>query len=208
MTDFYFVYGTDPNGNKGWYSYDSARETIQRVNERLFEMASQPKMQEEEEQGHISMQKSKADTSHFDLSKMIGSSRTIIAIAIFVMVVVLLVILDLLLLHRRGEPDELETYDEDEEVNDEREKAVPTVDKILDEKDFNEANKPHRSRKIFNREKSSDIWDTGEKMLSDTSKIAEMDDSSKLKKQVFRGRSSDNNDSDDDKIDVIDFNDL
>ncbi|MBR1629166.1 MAG: hypothetical protein IJ679_07870 [Lachnospiraceae bacterium] len=205
MTDFYFVYGTDLNGNTGWYSYDAAKETIQRANERLLEMASTPPQPEPEAQEeHFSMPKGEGKAPHWKLPDLFGSSRTLLAIGIFALVVVLVIILDVLLFRRRDAEDdfEIETDPEDYEP-----KTPPTVDKILEEKDFDEANKPHQSKRFFRRDqKSTDIWDTGEKKLSDTSELEKLSEATKSKKQAFRGKPAD--DPEEGKIDVIDFNDL
>ena len=206
MTDFYFVYGTDPNGNTGWYSYDSAKETIQRANEQLLNMAQAPSADDEDPEEHISIKKVKGETN-FELSDILGTPRTLAAIAIFFLVVIFVIIIDILLFRGRGRDD---GYEDEEEYPypEEKEEKAPTVDDILEEKDFDEANKPHHG-KLFNRKKSTDIWDTGDQKINDTSSLAEMDDASKLKKQVFKSRAADSSrDADEGMIDVIDFNDL
>ena len=207
MSDFYFAYGTDQDGNTGWYSYDSAKETIQRANEGLLTTAASA-LETAEQEATPGVTKPKKPP--FDASNLLDSltsSRTMLAIGIFVLVVLLVIVLDILLFRRKAKDEDYDDYDDNFDDADEPDE-VPTVD-MLSDKDFDEANKPHKSRNLFGKEKSTDIWDTKDKMLSDTSELPTIEDVSKLKKQVFRGRGMDSGGgAEDGKIDVIDFNDL
>ena len=215
--DFYYVYGTDQAGNKGWHCYDSVLGTIQRAN---MDLLSGTSLVDEQGEGDPqnnnktsgkSVKKKKGEASSgFDPDAVIsqfGGSRNVMAVAIFIGVVLLIIILDILLFRRRIRDDE----DEQEEEFPEEQTEVLQVDHILEAGDFEEANKPHKSRKFLKREKPADIWDTKEKVFSDDTSDLSMvnDESSQLKKQVFRGRSSEGgSEGDEGKVDVIDFNDL
>lgn len=215
--DFYYVYGTDQAGNKGWHCYDSLLGTIQRANMDLLSGTSLADEQGEGDQqddgkaSGKSVKKKKGEaSSEFDPDAIIsqfGGSRNVMAVAIFIGVVLLIIILDILLFRRKIRDDE----DEQEEEFPEEQTEVLQVDHILEAEDFEEANKPHKSRKFLKREKPADIWDTKEKVFSDDTSDLSMvnDESSQLKKQVFRGRSSEGgSEGDEGKVDVIDFNDL
>ncbi len=216
-SDFYYVFGTDSDGDKGWFSYDSKDKTVQRANTVFFEQAV-PSGDETQEANSTKKKGSKSgfslDSIDFDeLLEGVSSSRTILAIIIFVAVVLLIILLDVLLFRRKNDYDEDDfDYDDEEESRSSgsNEPEVLQAGKLLEADDFEEANKPHRSKKFFNREKSSDIWDTADRRLSDTGDMPlANDESGKLKKQVFKGRSSDSSmDGDDNKIDLIDLNDL
>lgn len=211
-SSFYYVYGTDNLGTTGWFSYDSEEETVQRANEELLTSGVPASDVDEEENTSVQKEKKKSGGSfNFDIDELmdtLSTSRNLLAVAIFALVVLFIIILDILLFRRRRDDYDDDDYDDDEPEDDEPE--VMTVDNILEADDFEEANKPHKNKKFFKKDRQTDIWDTADGRLSDTGELPfQKDDSSKLKKQVFRGRGKDSGaDGDDGKVDVIDFNDL
>lgn len=214
--DFYYIYGTDSKGNTGWFSYDSATGSVQRFNESLLN--SSPQADEEADDTVSSKKKKKSKDVSGEIKEMLESmktSRNLIALGVFVLVVVFILLLDVLLFRRkRYDDDDDDYYDDDEdEYEDERNQDGPevlTADNLLEAEDFEEANKPRKTRKKPGRDKQSDIWDTSEHRFADTSDLPIANDrSGKLKKQVFRGRTSESSgDGDEGKIDLIDLNDL
>ena len=210
--DFYYIYGTDSKDNTGWFSYDLAAGSVQRFNEELLNSAPA----EDEEAEVTSTKKKKKDTDISEdieeIFNSLKSSRNLIAIAVFLLVVLFIILLDVLLF-RRNRSDDDEYFDDDDDYDEEDEESdgpeVLTADNLLGSEDFEEANKPHRSKKFFGRDRQTDIWDTADRRLSDTADLLASSNSGRLKKQVFKGRSSESSgDGDDGKIDLIDLNDL
>lgn len=212
-SSFYYVYGTDNRGTTGWFSYDAEEETVQRANEELLTSGVPASVAEEEENTSVQKEKKKSGGSFdFDFDELmdtLATSRNLLAVGIFALVVLFIIILDILLFRRKRD-DYDDDYDEDDDEPENGEPEVMTVDNILEADDFEEANKPHKNKKFFGRDRQTDIWDTADGRLSDTGELPfQKDESSKLKKQVFRGRNKDSGaDGEDGKVDVIDFNDL
>ena len=216
-SDFYYVYGTDALGDTGWFSYDAVDETIQRANMELLQRVSAPEPEEEETvKSEKKEKKNKGVTSELmELVDSLTSSRTMLAAVIFVVVVLLIILLDILLFRRRSsyDDDEDDYFDDDYERDEKKENDGPevlTADNLLEAEDFEEANKPHRGKKRSGKGRQTDIWDTSERKLSDMSDLpVSNDDHGKLKKQVFRGRGVEAApEAEENKVDVIDFNDL
>ena len=213
-SSFYYVYGTDNLGTRGWFSYDSEEETVQRANEELLTSGLPADGTDEEEGTSVQKKKRKSGESfNFDFDELmetLTASRNLLAVGIFALVVLFIILLDILLFRRRRDDDDDYDDDYDDREPEEDEPEVMTVDNILEADDFEEANKPHKNKKFFGRDRQTDIWDTADGRLSDTGELPfQKDDASKLKKQVFRGRGRElGADGDEGKVDVIDFNDL
>ena len=201
----------------GWFSYDSEEETVQRANEALLTSGVTSADEGDEDTGNVKKEKKKKNSgSPIDMQELMDTlttSRNLLAVGIFALVVLFIIILDVLLFRRRRDDDDDFDYDDDYDdrkpENDEPE--VMTVENILEADDFEEANKPHKNKKFFGRDRQTDIWDTADGRLSDTGELPfQKDDSSKLKKQVFRGRGGRDSgaDGEDGKVDLIDLNDL
>ena len=216
---FYYVYGTDSLGTTGWFSYDSEEETVQRANEALLTSGVTPADGgDEDDTGNVKKEKKKKSSGDLidmqELMDTLTTSRNLLAVGIFALVVLFIIILDVLLFRRRRDDDD-DDFDYDDDYDDRKpendEPEVMTVENILEADDFEEANKPHKNKKFFGRDRQTDIWDTADGRLSDTGELPfQKDDSSKLKKQVFRGRGGRDSgaDGEDGKVDLIDLNDL
>ena len=126
-SDFYLLYGMDPEGVAGWYQFDRTQGTYQRLN---TDTASD----EDEAANYETLLKSYNELdARFKDTKT--KDRRVIAVLIFVTVVLLIVILNIIL-HNR------ERFDEDEEEYVPR-KAKPAREKPAREKPVKE--KPDRA---------------------------------------------------------------
>ena len=104
--EFYFVYGTNGQGTTGWYQYDTAEDTLQRVNEQLLSTTTT-----ETENNQVSGDK---DGYYEKWEKQ----RYLLAGLAFVIVVLLVLVINLFLSCRRAKEamwDEEEFEEEDEE---------------------------------------------------------------------------------------------
>lgn len=133
-SDFYLLYGMDPEGVAGWYQFDRTQGTYQRLN---TETASD----EDEAANYETLLKSynELNTRYKDTKT---KDRRVIAVLIFVTVVLLIVILNIIL-HNR------DRYEDDEEEYIPK-RAKPSREKSLREKPVRE--KPSREKPV--REKS------------------------------------------------------
>ena len=129
-SDFYLLYGMDPEGVAGWYQFDRTQGTYQRLN---TDTASD----EDEAANYETLLKSYNELdARFKDTKT--KDRRVIAVLIFVTVVLLIVILNIIL-HNR------ERFDEDEEEYVQR-KAKPAREKPAREKSLRE--KPVREKPV------------------------------------------------------------
>ena len=105
--EFYFVYGTNTQGTTGWYQYDAAEDTLQRVNEQLLSMTTTTETEEQQVSGG-------KDGYYEKWAKQ----RYLLAGVAFVIVVLLVLVINLFLSCRRAKEamwDEEEFEEEDEE---------------------------------------------------------------------------------------------
>ena len=97
VEDFVYVYGKCSDGTTGWYQYDVSLDTIQRVNEAIF--------------NNVSSSKASDGTSFIDKVKSVNV-RYIIAGAIFLLIVAVAIIVNIIL-KKRDEKADLIDGDED-----------------------------------------------------------------------------------------------
>lgn len=107
--DFAFVYGTDSNGQEGWFQYDKTTGVVQRYNSQLLATSSSD------------VQPEKVPTSADDLKQKWQRQRVIIAILVFVIVFLVVITINTILMLKKSKRDNFEDdeeYDEDNEIDD------------------------------------------------------------------------------------------
>ena len=109
-SDFYIFYGVNQDGTEGWYQYDAAEGTYQRVNGNITETADSSSDDLAELQSEYDeLSKKYKDAKSF--------SRNMIAVIIFVLAIAVVVILNIVLFGRKkkGKDELLEDNDSENE---------------------------------------------------------------------------------------------
>lgn len=132
-SDFYIFYGVNQDGTEGWYQYDAAEETYQRVNGNITETADSSSDDLAELQSEYDeLSKKYKDAKSF--------SRNMIAVIIFVLAIAVVVILNIMLFGRKkkgkdelSEDDnvELEDAEYDEDIDEDEVEDTETDKKPL-----------------------------------------------------------------------------
>lgn len=143
----YYIYGTDQNGTKQWYQYDSQSGSVQRINPALLDSDTKSSDSTAASAGSSSTKASSTDSASKSsaepqkagiLSRLSSLPRTwLLGGLAAAIVIVILLILMIFRKHRRQLPAESETDDIDdmmqtdenmEEDHSEQEQDHPTVD--------------------------------------------------------------------------------
>lgn len=132
-SDFYIFYGVNQDGTEGWYQYDAAEGTYQRVNGNITETADSSSDDLAELQSEYDeLSKKYKDAKSF--------SRNMIAVLIFVLAIAVVVILNIMLFGRKkkgkdelSEDDnvELEDAEYDEDIDEDEVEDTETDKKPL-----------------------------------------------------------------------------
>ena len=158
-SDFYIFYGVNQDGTEGWYQYDAAEGTYQRVNGNITETADSSSDDLAELQSEYDeLSKKYKDAKSF--------SRNMIAVIIFVLAIAVVVILNIMLFGRKKKgKDELSEddgpeLDEPENEDDEANEETETEKKPL-------LGKFHGFRKKEKNEDEDDYFDDEEEYIEE-----------------------------------------
>ena len=123
-SDFYIFYAVNQDGTEGWYQYDAAEGTYQRVNGNITETA-------DSSSDDLAALQSEYDELSKQYKDAKSFSRNMIAVLIFVLAIAVVIILNIMLFGRKkkgkdelsedNDPELDEPEDEDDEANEETE---------------------------------------------------------------------------------------
>ena len=204
IPEFYVFYAMNSDGAEGWYQYDSAEQTFQRLNGTLEEDDTQSDDLErlQSEYNKLSDQLSK-EKSHF--RKIIG--------ALIVLCVICVIVIVNLLLRGRGGHNRFEEDEEDfEEGEDELDGFEATVEEETAEDENPEDVQP-KERKLSWREKRKN-QKLEEEMFEEEDDFEDdfqddFEEEPVVKKGVKKNtKPSESKEEEKDEIEVIDLNDL
>lgn len=158
-SDFYIFYGVNQDGTEGWYQYDAAEGTYQRVNGNITETADSSS----DDLAALQSQYDELSKKYKDAKSF---SRNMIAVIIFVLAIAVVVILNIMLFGRKkkgkdelsedDDPELDEPEDEDDEANEETEtEKKPLLGKF------------HGFRKKEKNEDEDDYFDDEEEYIEE-----------------------------------------
>lgn len=158
-SDFYIFYGVNQDGTEGWYQYDAAEGTYQRVNGNITETA-------DSSSDDLAALQSEYDELSKKYKDAKSFSRNMIAVIIFVLAIAVVVILNIVLFGRKkkgkdelsedNDPELDEPENEDDEANEETE---------TEKKPF--LGKFHGFRKKEKNEDEDDYFDDEEEYIEE-----------------------------------------
>ena len=132
-SDFYIFYGVNQDGTEGWYQYDAAEGTYQRVNGNITETA-------DSSSDDLAALQSEYDELSKKYKDAKSFSRNMIAVLIFVLAIAVVIILNIMLFGRKkkgkdelSEDDnvELEDAEYDEDIDEDEVEDTETDKKPL-----------------------------------------------------------------------------
>lgn len=158
-SDFYVFYAVNQDGTEGWYQYDAAEGTYQRVNGNITETA-------DSSSDDLAALQSEYDELSKKYKDAKSFSRNMIAVLIFVLAIAVVVILNIMLFGRKkkgkdelsedDDPELDEPEDEDDEANEETEtEKKPLLGKF------------HGFRKKEKNEDEDDYFDDEEEYIEE-----------------------------------------
>lgn len=158
-SDFYVFYAVNQDGTEGWYQYDAAEGTYQRVNGNFTETA-------DSSSDDLAALQSEYDELSKKYKDAKSFSRNMIAVIIFVLAIAVVVILNIMLFGRKkkgkdelsedNDPELDEPEDEDDEANEETEtEKKPLLGKF------------HGFRKKEKNEDEDDYFDDEEEYIEE-----------------------------------------
>lgn len=109
-SDFYIFYGVNQDGTEGWYQYDAAEGTYQRVNGNITETA-------DSSSDDLAALQSEYDELSKKYKNAKSFSRNMIAVLIFVLAIAVVVILNIVLFGRKKKGKDELLEDDDPEVD-------------------------------------------------------------------------------------------
>jgi hypothetical protein len=158
-SDFYIFYGVNQDGTEGWYQYDAAEGTYQRVNGNITETA-------DSSSDDLAALQSEYDELSKKYKDAKSFSRNMIAVLIFVLAIAVVIILNIMLFGRKkkgkdelsedNDPELDEPENEDDEANEETE---------TEKKPF--LGKFHGFRKKEKNEDEDDYFDDEEEYIEE-----------------------------------------
>ena len=158
-SDFYIFYGVNQDGTEGWYQYDAAEGTYQRVNGNITETA-------DSSSDDLAALQSEYDELSKKYKDAKSFSRNMIAVLIFVLAIAVVIILNIVLFGRKkkgkdelledNDPELDEPENEDDEANEETE---------TEKKPF--LGKFHGFRKKEKNEDEDDYFDDEEEYIEE-----------------------------------------
>ena len=158
-SDFYIFYGVNQDGTEGWYQYDAAEGTYQRVNGNITETA-------DSSSDDLAALQSEYDELSKKYKDAKSFSRNMIAVLIFVLAIAVVIILNIVLFDRKkkGKDELLEDDDSEldvpEDEDDEANKETETEKKPL-------LGKFHGFRKKEKNEDEDDYFDDEEEYIEE-----------------------------------------
>ena len=108
-SDFYIFYGVNQDGTEGWYQYDAAEGTYQRVNGNITETA-------DSSSDDLAALQSEYDELSKKYKDAKSFSRNMIAVLIFVLAIAVVVILNIVLFGRKKKGKDELLEDDDSEI--------------------------------------------------------------------------------------------
>ena len=158
-SDFYIFYGVNQDGTEGWYQYDAAEGTYQRVNGNITETA-------DSSSDDLAALQSEYDELSKKYKDAKSFSRNMIAVLIFVLAIAVVIMLNIMLFGRKkkgkdelsedDDPELDEPEDEDDEANEETEtEKKPLLGKF------------HGFRKKEKNEDEDDYFDDEEEYIEE-----------------------------------------
>lgn len=158
-SDFYIFYGVNQDGTEGWYQYDAAEGTYQRVNGNITETA-------DSSSDDLAALQSEYDELSKKYKDAKSFSRNMIDVLIFVLAIAVVIILNIMLFGRKkkgkdelsedNDPELDEPENEDDEANEETE---------TEKKPF--LGKFHGFRKKEKNEDEDDYFDDEEEYIEE-----------------------------------------
>ena len=158
-SDFYIFYGVNQDGTEGWYQYDAAEGTYQRVNGNITETADSSS----DDLAALQSQYDELSKKYKDAKSF---SRNMIAVLIFVLAIAVVIMLNIMLFGRKkkgkdelsedNDPELDEPENEDDEANEETE---------TEKKPF--LGKFHGFRKKEKNEDEDDYFDDEEEYIEE-----------------------------------------
>ena len=110
-SDFYIFYGVNQDGTEGWYQYDAAEGTYQRVNGNITETADSSS----DDLAALQSQYDELSKKYKDAKSF---SRNMIAVLIFVLAIAVVIILNIMLFGRKKKGKDELLEDDDVELED------------------------------------------------------------------------------------------
>ena len=169
-SDFYIFYGVNQDGTEGWYQYDAAEGTYQRVNGNITETA-------DSSSDDLAALQSEYDELSKKYKDAKSFSRNMIAVLIFVLAIAVVIILNIVLFGRKKQGKD-ELLEDDDSENEESEYESDEED-VENEETENEKKslfgKFHGFRK---KEKNEDdfLMDDDNEKTEETKEAQELDE--------------------------------
>lgn len=123
-SDFYIFYGVNQDGTEGWYQYDAAEGTYQRVNGNITETA-------DSSSDDLAALQSEYDELSKKYKDAKSFSRNMIAVLIFVLAIAVVIILNIVLFGRKKKVKD-ELLDDDDSENEESEYESDEEDEFVE----------------------------------------------------------------------------
>ena len=123
-SDFYIFYGVNQDGTEGWYQYDAAEGTYQRVNGNITETA-------DSSSDDLAALQSEYDELSKKYKDAKSFSRNMIAVLIFVLAIAVVIILNIVLFGRKKKGKD-ELLDDDDSENEESEYESDEEDEFVE----------------------------------------------------------------------------
>lgn len=123
-SDFYIFYGVNQDGTEGWYQYDAAEGTYQRVNGNITEAA-------DSSSDDLAALQSEYDELSKKYKDAKSFSRNMIAVIIFVLAIAAVVILNIVLFGRKKKGKD-ELLEDDDSENEESEYESDEEDEFVE----------------------------------------------------------------------------
>lgn len=123
-SDFYIFYGVNQDGTEGWYQYDAAEGTYQRVNGNITETA-------DSSSDDLAALQSEYDELSKKYKDAKSFSRNMIAVLIFVLAIAVVIILNIVLFGRKKKGKD-ELLEDDDSENEESEYESDEEDEFVE----------------------------------------------------------------------------
>lgn len=123
-SDFYIFYGVNQDGTEGWYQYDAAEGTYQRVNGNITETA-------DSSSDDLAALQSEYDELSKKYKDAKSFSRNMIAVLIFVLAIAVVIILNIVLFGRKKKGKD-EILEDDDSENEESEYESDEEDEFVE----------------------------------------------------------------------------
>lgn len=123
-SDFYIFYGVNQDGTEGWYQYDAAEGTYQRVNGNITETA-------DSSSDDLAALQSEYDELSKKYKDAKSFSRNLIAVLIFVLAIAVVIILNIVLFGRKKKGKD-ELLEDDDSENEESEYESDEEDEFVE----------------------------------------------------------------------------